>query len=372
MSGLTWKRNADEILERRKRFFRRKMQDGILATLPVKLDTEKEWVSFEKKWGKYAPAETRPFPSNQEIFERSIIGLKQRGQVEDDKLPVVYSILDAGESMVGGMFGKPMQFFHRPRHATYSKAETVISDYSELPRIHFSMDNEWVLRFLSIERYFEEHCGGLFAQHPCLTMDALNFAAEMREATEAYLDIYEHPEELKALMEIGLGFNVEFQEAQQKIIGKHVNGSFNWLGGWVPFPASVSLSVDAYVICSVETFVKFGFDYQRRLIEHFGHGLMHFHCNRTDLAAEVAKLPNLELFQFGGDTRDEVPSIDRVPEMRRAVGDLPIMVNCDLQNFLVRLADHTLMPNVWYDVKKGTLTIDDANRLMDKVRTYKT
>ncbi len=40
MSELTWKINADEILDRRRRFLRGHMPDGILATLPVRLDTE--------------------------------------------------------------------------------------------------------------------------------------------------------------------------------------------------------------------------------------------------------------------------------------------------------------------------------------------
>jgi len=371
MSGLTWKRNLELTLDRRRSFFQGRMHDGILATLPVRLDAEQAWSTFERKWGTYQEGQTRPFPGNEEIFERFVIGLEQRGQVEDDWLPVVYSILDAGESMVGGMFGKPMRFIHRRRNALFSKAETVLTDYSQLPSLSFSLGSPWTQRFLSIQDYFEEHADGNFAQHPCLTIDALNFAVEMRGATQAYLDLYEHPDELRGLMEIGLDYNVRFQEAQMARIAPPADGCFVWLGDWVPFPSAVSLSVDAYVICSVRHYAEFGFEYHRRLIEHFGRGLMHFHCNRTDLAAEVAKLPGLALLQFGGDTRDPVPDIDRVPEMRRAVGEIPLQVACSLREFQTRLAERRLLPNVWYTIGGEALSPDEANGLAEKVRAYR-
>ena len=370
-SGLDWKRNADQVLDRRRRFFRRQMQDGILASLPVRLDADDDWRAFEQKWGTYHESEARPFPSNEEIFERTVIGLRERACVEDDWLPVAYSMLDAGESMVGAMFDRPVQFLHRPRGPAFSKAETVLSDYAGLPDLAFSLDNQWARRFLSILEHVEAHAEGRFAQHTCLTMDALNFACEIREATQAYLDIYEHPDELRSLMELGLDFNMRFQDAQMERIGRYRDGSFVWLGDWVPFPRAVGLSVDAYVICSVQTYVDFGFEFQSRLIEHFGHGLMHFHCNRSDLAAEVARLPGLELFQYGGDTRDPVSSFDRLGEMREAVGEVPIMVDCPLSVFQTRLTDRTLQPNVWYLVWGEGLASNEANRLMDRVRQYR-
>ncbi len=371
---LSWKRNVEEILERRRRFFSRRMQDSILVCLPVKIDIDDEWAAFDKKWCKYPLSEERPFPSIEEIYEGRLIHYNEKyGALEDDGLPVMYSSLSAGESVVAAIFGQPIRFYNTGR-GVVSKADTVLPDYSRLSGLSFSPDNEWWRRVLSIQEYFEKRAMGRFAQHPFLTMDALNFAVEMRGTTQAYLDIYEYPEELKRLMEIGLDYNIRFQEAQMSVIRNQGGGCFVWLGGWVPFPKAIALSVDAYVMCSVEHYVNFGFDYQRRLIEHFGHGLMHFHCNRADLAAEVAKLPGLELFQFGGDPKDPVPEIERLPEIRKAVGDVPIMCFCDLGEFKRRLAARALMPNVWYVLEAKSepyMSIDDANRLMDAVRTYR-
>ena len=177
MGELTWKSNLDEVLDRRRRFLRGEMPDGILATLPVRPDTEADWAAFERKWGRHDEGEDRPFPSNEEIWDRAVIGLEQRGRVEDDWLPVVYSILDAGESMVGAMFGQETRFIHRPRGPAFSKAEPVLEDYSRLGALSFSLRGEWTRRFLAIQDHFAERLGGRLAQHPCLTMDALNFAA---------------------------------------------------------------------------------------------------------------------------------------------------------------------------------------------------
>jgi hypothetical protein len=369
-SGLSWKRGLDEALDRRRRFFGRQMPDQVLVRLPVKMDLEKDWQAFEAKWGRHIQGDDRPFPSNEEIFDRALIGLQQRGQVEDDWLPAVYSILDAGESMVGAMFGQPVRFIHRPREPAISSTPPVLSDYAGLKGMAFSPDQQWARRFLSIQEHFEAHADGRLAQYPCLTMDALNFAVEMRGATTAYMDVYEHPAELRELMELGLDFNIRFQEAQFQRIASYRGGCFVWLGEWVPFERAVSLSVDAYVVCSVDTYARLGVEYQARLIEHFGHGLVHFHCQRPDLATEVAKLPGVELFQFGNGP-NAPPDIDSLPAMRRAVGDIPIQVACSLDTFRDRLDRGTLMPNVWYVVLGKGLPPDDANRLMEKVRAYR-
>jgi hypothetical protein len=49
------------------------------------------------------------------------------------------------------------------------------------------------------------------------------------------------------------------------------------------------------------------------------------------------------------------------------------MVSCSMDYFLSHLADGTLPTNVWYGVGGGPkpLSVDEANRLMDKVRAYR-
>jgi len=370
MHGFAWKRNYEEILDRRRKFFRREMQDGILAGFSVRTEREEEWQAFEQHWPQYGEGETRPFPCNEEIVERMMIGLRARGEVEDDFLPILYSILDCGEGIIGGIYGGNIRFLNRKRGPSFSGTPPVLPDYADITRLPDPMENKWMKRLLDIQRAFSAHAEGRYAQHHSLTMDALNFVAEIRGATQAYIDIYEYPEELKALMEIGLDFNIRFQEAQLAITGGYADGCFVWLGEWVPFPRAIALSVDAYVICNVDHYLEFGFDYQKRLIEHFGYGLMHFHCNRTDLAAEVAKLPGLRLFQFGGDTRDPIPEVEHVPAMRKVVGDVPIMVECSTEYFITNLRKHTLPPNVWYNMWDQPISVDEANRLMDEVRAY--
>ncbi len=135
MSGLAFKRNAEEAVDRRRKLLGGEMRDGILATLPVRVDTKDEWEAFEAKWQTYETGEARPFPSNEEIFERHIIGMSQRGHVDDDWLPVVYSTLDFGESLVGAQFGSELTCMYRPRGPGFSKAATVITDYADPPTV---------------------------------------------------------------------------------------------------------------------------------------------------------------------------------------------------------------------------------------------
>jgi hypothetical protein len=371
-SGLSWKRNEEDALDRRRRFLRREMQDSILAVLPVAIEAEEDWRAFRARWRweRYTEGEERPFPSNEEILDRVQIGLQQRGQVEDDWLPVIYSVLDSGDDMPRGLFGQPMRFFHRSG-AAYSSAPPVLADWAGLDALRFSLTSPWARKLLDLEDYFERHADGRFAQHNQLTMDGLNFVMMMRGNTQVYIDIYESPEELRRLLEIGLDFNIRFQEAQFERIRGYRDGCFVWLAEWAPFPRAISFSVDAYVLCSARTYVEFGIEYQSRLIKHFGHGLMHFHCNRADLAAEVAKLPGLELFQYGAGLPLGPPDYTYLPEIRKAVGEIPIMVNYPLEAFRHGLAGGTLMPNVLYHLSGGPLGADEANRLMDAVRAYR-
>ena len=92
------------------------MQDAILCTLPVGLDCEHQWQQFEWRWGTYAEGEQRPFPSNEEILDRLVIGLEERGKAEDEWLPVLYSTLDGGEGIAGALMGaRDIRFLHRRR-----------------------------------------------------------------------------------------------------------------------------------------------------------------------------------------------------------------------------------------------------------------
>jgi hypothetical protein len=57
--------------------------------------------------------------------------------------------------------------------------------------------------------------------------------------------------------------------------------------------------------------------------------------------------------------------------MRRAVGEIPLMTDAPQKVFLERLERRELPPNVWYHVSGPPMEIDQANRLMDKVRKYR-
>jgi hypothetical protein len=253
MHGLLFKRNAEEILERRRRFLNRQMQNGILCSFySVVTAGEEEWQALERRWGDYPESAGRPCPSNEEILERLLMGLEKRRSVEDDRLPVLYSTRDFAEGIVYAWLDLPLRFYHRRRDAGYSKGDSW-ADYSPLSGARYAEGNRWVQRAEEIHGFFRDSAHGRFGQHPTITMDALNFACEVRGATNAYYDLYEHPEELRQLMALGVDCNIRFQEMQLREIGAHAGGSFAYMAQWVPFPRAIGLSVDSYVNCSVDT-----------------------------------------------------------------------------------------------------------------------
>jgi len=57
--------------------------------------------------------------------------------------------------------------------------------------------------------------------------------------------------------------------------------------------------------------------------------------------------------------------------MKQVLGDVPLMVSCSMDYFMEHTEDGTLPTNVWYGVGGGPLSVDEANRLMEKVRAYR-
>jgi hypothetical protein len=178
-------------------------------------------------------------------------------------------------------------------------------------------------------------------------------------------------------MEAAVDLNVRFLKMQQALLDDYAGGAFHYQAHWVPFEGATPwLSVDSYTCCSPRTYAEAGRAFQQRLVNHFGQGVMHYHSSRLDLLLEVLKLENLVGLSIDGSGRPQDPRPFKVllthhREIREVAGDLPLMCACDVNEFLHHLADRGLPGNVRYTVS-GVETIQQANRLMDRVRAYRT
>lgn len=367
---LAYKANSAEVLARLRAFYHREMADQILAVVSGFPNPY-----LEEFWAHCNPPPhgvERLLPSKEQTFELWDAALRIRRNLEDDSLPVAYVTLDFGESGFAAFLGAKIHFYAKHGGGTYSWAEPLLKDWSELDRLSFSPDNPWVRQFRENLAYLVARARGKFGLNAFLCIDALTLACEVRGTSQAYLDLYEHPQELRRLMALGVEENTSMLEMQYDLLEPCEGGRFTWIGGWVPYPTPVPLSVDAYIPCAPWVYRDFGLEYQQRLLDRFGSGFLHFHGPRLDLLPEVLQLKGL-IFVQGIDSgrEDEPRGFDLLPQIKALTQDMPLLVSCTKADLLLGMRERTLPGGVMYNVD-GVASIEEGNRLMEEVHRYRT
>lgn len=366
---LAYKRNLNETIARLEALWTGRMPHGICATMHGWPNPYLE--EWRQKWHPPAQGTERDLPSKEEIFEHWDALLRGRSEVEDDSLPVAYACLDWGESGFAGFLGAKVHFYSRGENGgTYSYAEPLLADWSQLEELRLEEQNRLYAAFLETLRYVVTRAEGLFGVNAFLRIDALTLAMELRGATRALLDLYEFPKQLERLLRFGVELNAQILEQEYAIIPPFRGGRFTWIGGWVPHISPVPLSVDPYVYCASWVYRDFGEAYQLALLERFGSGFFHLHGYRLDLLAAIKELPGVLFVQgveSGGGLGEA--AFAHLEAIKQVAGTLPLLISCTYQELLAGLKEHSLPGGVMYDVS-GVPTVYEANKAMELVRSY--
>ena len=367
--SLAYKRNLDETLGRLRALWTRRMSHGICASMHGWHNPHLD--AWTEKWRPPEQGVERDLPSKEEIFERHDAAMRGRAEVEDDSLPVAYGCLDWGESGFAAFLGARTHFYSRGEQGgTYAWAEPLIDDWAKLPTLRLSEDSPYYARFLDTLRYLVERADGLFGINAFLRIDALTHAMELRGATQALLDIYEHRRELEEFCAFSRDLNAEVLRQEYEIIPEFRGGRFTWIGGWLPHPAPVPLSVDPYVYCGSQAYRDLGYEYQRQLVARFGAGFTHVHDYRLDLLAMICEMPGMVFAQgveSGGGLGTS--AFAHLGEIKRVAGDTPLLISCSYGQLLDGMRKHALPGGVLYSVSEVP-GIYEANKAMEQVRSY--
>lgn len=371
---LEYKRNAEQAVDRLRCLYRREMPDQILAVMHG--FPNPHLAEYVAKWNPPPAGAECPLPSREEAFDLWDAKLRILRDLEDDSLPVAYAMLDFGESGFAAFLGATIHFYAKSlgeqySGGTYSWAEPLLADWGPLDRLSFCRENPWVQRFFDGLEYFIPRARGRFGINAFLCIDALTLACELRGTSHAYLDLYEHPQELRRLMELGVDVNAQMLAMQYAMIDPFQEGRFIFTGEWVPHPSPVPLSVDPYILCAPGAYRDFGREYQQHLLDRFGAGFVHFHGPRLDLLPEVLELRGLIFLQgFDSGRWDEPRAFEILPEIKRLCGDIPLVISCTKEELVFGMRGRTLPGGILYGVG-GVESIEEANRLMEEVRRYR-
>jgi hypothetical protein len=348
--SLEYKPALKEVVERHRLLWTRQLSNGILAFIdPVELPYVDPL--------DYCPdirAMATAWDHNYRV----------RRHVNDDLLPVAR--VSFGSAAFGAYLGAEVTFNYGP-----GWARPMLDSYDQLDQLRFDEQNKWIRRQQAACRAFVEVGQGKFGICEMEPIDGLNLAEGLR-GSAVYTDIYDHPQELHRLLEFGCQFNIRLIEMQRQILTPcliYQEGIFSMFHIWLPGRA-VWVSVDAYGLCSPETFREFGAPYLQRVIDHFGGGWIHVHSFATRLLPEIVKLNRI--LGIGIIDDPNAPrGFTQLPQVRQITGDIPLQIDCLAEELEKGLAERSLPGGVMYMVRQGVETIAQANRLMEKVRTYR-
>jgi len=352
------RKNLDDAVDRLSDFYDRRGDNEVFIRIDVQdcqadLSTERRLLN------------RRTFPDVKWLYSHWERYLTKLYNLEDDSTPTIYlSPYDQG--LYGAILGaelvvdKPMRIERTP---FWIGSMTKPLEHFSLEELGWSEENPWLERFRSDLRYVAERARGRFGVGVLMTIDALNFVAQVLGITKALIWLYRRPDDAKRLMEFAFELNVRLVEMQRDIIDfTYKGGVFDFYGGWLPRRA-VPMSVDLYNFCRPQMYTAMGRTYQQRLIDRFGGGIYHVHENGYHLIPELAKMRNVLAIWI---TDHNVP-IHKVKALREMAGSIPLIIDCTKHQFLRGLREKTIERGVMYNIKAKNLS--EANLLARKAKS---
>lgn len=372
------KKNDRETVERNKAFLKRKMTDRILlrahlSNIPPLSVRANAYANNRNINGNcMKPSEYEygcvSITRREWVIENAKRYFDMCASIEDDTIPRSYPTLHFGESIYAGMLGADIKFFGTPTHS-YSFGKPIIKDVHDLDILRIDENNPWVIAFKESAAYFADRAAGEFCLQYFISIDALNLVVELMGSTEAYICALTDEEIVRKIMEFGIDYNAWFYSLQKEIYKK--NNQIVLLDSELyDLYDKTWYSIDAYTICNPDLYDTMGFDYQQRLIQKCGGGMLHTHgTGLIDLCPKVAKLDGLDVLQLGRDLKaEEYLGIEYLKIFREQAGDLPLLFSLSPEEFENGIRNRTLPGGVMYDTHADT--VEQANRMAKLAKDY--
>jgi hypothetical protein len=128
--------------------------------------------------------------------------------------------------------------------------------------------------------------------------------------------------------------------------------------------------VDSYHMTRVDWFEEHGRWVLEQTVQPYDGMMLHLHSNGLHLLKSVSTLPKLQCITLNEDTTAPFRIYERLDELSKLRGDVPIAASIPCAVFEERLRSRKLTPNVLYHVQ-GVNGVDAANRMMDLVCAYR-
>jgi hypothetical protein len=361
MERMEYKAGAEDVISRLTKLYERKAGDRIFADFQIPtLTMEKFRAEHPEGYTTY------PDPEVRARFWDSL--LKEKYLCEDDQIPTAY-LSEFDQGLYGALIDGEIQFLQDPGTGWISSmVKPMMEDLTQFNALPFEESHPWFQKYLKQMEIFTRVSENRFGISHFILIDSLNFVFELVGATKTYLSMFEVPEKVREIIDYAFDLNVRVQEAFFANTPSWKGGTFSNMVQWVPGRV-ISESVDPFHMTSVEDYEQWGEENVQRIFDHFDGGVLHIHSNGRHLLKAVSRLKGLKAILML-DEKDNPPAFEVLPEIRRQVGDVPLVVSVNEDIFEQHLDKNTLTGGVFYWVK-STKTVDEVNRIMEKVRKYR-
>lgn len=189
--------------------------------------------------------------------------------VPNDAIPSFQNL--AGVGAIGASFVKDA-VVHLEADSNYLDAP--VRDWDrDVERIGFDPDNKWFKAQMWMLEYYLEEWDGSFGLSPFTHFDPLDLCNQWR-GNNLFYDVYDHPEELKALLEKATDCVLQCEAYVRERYMTRVGQEGSMLMVWVP---GNYLSCDAGDLCGADTLREFGIPYTSRIARTWGGAFLHHH-----------------------------------------------------------------------------------------------
>jgi hypothetical protein len=363
---LCYKPDGYEVLARLRRLYDQRDQGIVLASMEIPSAALKE-VSIKH------PIGFCDYPDPRERARFWHARFLEKINVRDDSIPGAY-LSEMDQGLYGGLVGGEVRYLSDPSMGWISSmVKPILKDWSEFDQLApfdpDDTDNEWLKRYVGqLDIFLEESRGNWGVSHFIL-IDSLNFAYELRGATETYLGVIDYPETMKRVIDYAFDLNVKVQNIFFERATLLEGGTCSNFAGWIP-GRIVSESIDPFHMTSVDYFEEWGREPAERILAEFDGGVIHIHGNGRHLLRAASTLSGLKAILLGDD-RGFPLAYEILDQVKAQTGDMPLIVfGVKYGDFCQALEEHRLLGGVFYHVK-DVPDVDAANRCMDRVRAYR-
>jgi hypothetical protein len=364
---LTYKPDGFYVLERLQRLYDQRDQSIVLASMEIPSPAlEAMQLRHPAGFCEYPDPRERAMFWDARFVEK--IG------VHDDSIPSAY-LSEMDQGLYGGLVGGQVRFLSDPGWGWISSmCKPILNDWSEFDQLKpfdpSDQTNEWLQRYLNQLHVFLDEAGDRWSLSHFILIDSLNFAYELRGATETYWGVIDRPEAMRRVIDYAFDLNVKVQNIFFDCVELLEGGTCSNFAEWIPGGCIVSESIDPFHMTSVDFFEEWGREPVERMFAEYDGGVIHVHGNGRHLLKAASTLKGLKAILLGDD-KGFPPAYEILGQVREQTGDVPLIVfGVEYGDFCQALEKGRLTGGVLYHVK-DVPDVDTANRCMDRVREYR-